>query len=81
MEAGVSRLDDEARTLFEWLAVFAGGFDAGTARAIRGPAGPAALAGLVDASLVTPVDDTEPAPAGRFAALPEPIRRRSATGC
>lgn len=70
VETSVTRLDDEARLLFEWLAVFPGGFDAEAAAAVRGPAGPDALAALVEASLVTTADDLEPAVAGP--------RRRSA---
>ncbi|ASW55984.1 BTAD domain-containing putative transcriptional regulator [Plantactinospora sp. KBS50] len=64
VETSVSQLDDEARTLFEWLAVFGGGFDTETAGQIRGPAGVAALTALADASLVAAVDEGELIQAG-----------------
>ncbi|BCJ63302.1 ATP-binding protein [Polymorphospora rubra] len=55
IESSVEQLGAAARTLFDRLAVFAGGFDADAVEAVAGPAGPAALTALVEASLVEAV--------------------------
>ncbi|MDG4832052.1 BTAD domain-containing putative transcriptional regulator [Solwaraspora sp. WMMD1047] len=80
IDSSVEQLDPEARTLLERLAVWSGGFPAEAATAICGPAGPAALAALVDASLVEPIptaaagpDPASPDPAGPDPAGPAPV--------
>ena len=63
-----------ARTLFERLAVCAGGFDAETARAIAGPDAPDALAALVESSLVVAAPlAAPPLPATLQPAAPPPV--------
>ena len=66
VETSLCRLDDEARSLFEWLAVFPDGFDGPAAAAVRGPAATEALAALADASLVSASDGP---PAGSVVAV------------
>ncbi|HEY0697940.1 MAG TPA: AAA family ATPase, partial [Micromonospora sp.] len=83
--SSVEQLDPAARTLFDRLSVWAGGFDADAARAVGGPSAVAALARLVDASLVEAIpaegpprpDDARPVPA-RYRML-VPIRRYALT--
>ncbi|WP_407567080.1 ATP-binding protein [Polymorphospora sp. A560] len=77
--SSVDQLDAAARTLFDRLAVFAGGFDADAVAAVAGPGGVAALPALVEASLVeaVPTDGPDrPAPG----ALAGPDLARLAAG-
>ena len=71
VESSVTQLDHDARRLFERLAVCTGGFDAEVAQAIGGPTAPAALAALVDASLVETVP-ADGAPVGAIGAVTVP---------
>ncbi|MFI6757752.1 AfsR/SARP family transcriptional regulator [Micromonospora sp. NPDC050417] len=73
VETSVERLDPAARALFERLAVCVGGFDGETASAVAGPDAPAALAALVESSLVVPAPlAAPPLPATLPPGLPPP---------
>lgn len=67
VESSLAQLDPEARGLFDRLSICPGGFDIEAAQAIGGPGAPAALAALVEASLL------EVLPADRAG---EPVRYR-----
>ncbi|MDW5323146.1 AfsR/SARP family transcriptional regulator [Plantactinospora sp. KLBMP9567] len=55
VESSLALLDADACRLFDRLSICAAGFDAEAARSIGGPSAPAALAALVEASLVEPL--------------------------
>ncbi|GAB3984443.1 hypothetical protein GCM10027615_72020 [Plantactinospora veratri] len=74
VESSLAVLDADACRLFDWLSICAGGFDAEAARVLGGPSAPAALATLVEASLVEPLPAGGPAPAHACAAA-EPGQR------
>ncbi|MEO3819858.1 hypothetical protein [Plantactinospora sp. B24E8] len=73
VESSLAQLDADPCRLFDRLSICVGGFDVDVARALGGPAAPAALAALVEASLVEPV----PAEPVRYRML-GPIRRHAA---
>ncbi|AVT39291.1 BTAD domain-containing putative transcriptional regulator [Plantactinospora sp. BB1] len=62
VESSLAMLDAAACRLFDRLSICAGGFDAEAARAVAGPSAPAALAALVEASLVEPLPTEGPEP-------------------
>ncbi|MGX7675202.1 AfsR/SARP family transcriptional regulator [Plantactinospora sp. DSM 117369] len=71
VESSLALLDADACRLFDRLSICAAGFDAEAARSIGGPSAPAALAALVEASLVEPLS-TGPAEPVDPAGPPEP---------